>query len=138
MAGHGRALDLGAELASVRSVLVTAGIAVHVGPDPLPDPAAVPATAGTVLATVLREAVTNVLRHSDARCCRIRLRVEEREVGVEVVNDGVRTADLGRPDPAGSGLGSLAARARGLGGCFDAGPAPDGHFTVRVSLPAAC
>src|SRR5205085_7220886 len=63
------ALDLRGELASARATLSTAGIAVRVTADTdlLPPPLA------TTLAAVLREAVTNVLRHSRARSCEIEL-----------------------------------------------------------------
>jgi signal transduction histidine kinase len=139
VAGHQRPLDLAAEIASVRSVLDAAGIALELAPDPFPDVVALPTTPATVLATVLREAVTNLLRHSDATRCTIHLAVDEEAVRLEIVNDGVRTP--ARPPgsrPPGTGLPSLAARTASLGGVLTAGPDAADRFAVRVRLPAGC
>ena len=43
-----------------------------------------------VLAWAVREGVTNVLRHSDARTCSITARRRGGTVRLEIVNDGVR------------------------------------------------
>lgn len=128
--GHRQQLDLAVELGSVRSVLDAAGVELRradVG-----DPATVPATAGTLLATVLREAVTNLLRHSNARTCTITVEAGS-EVVLEVVNDG---ASCDGPDRGpGTGLASLGVRAASLGGTFHAGPEGGDRFIVRVRVP---
>lgn len=134
VAGHQRPLDLTAEIASVRSVLDAADIALDLRPDPFPDVSTLPTTPATVLATVLREAVTNLLRHSDATCCVISIVIGPGAVRLEIVNDGARTPSR----PPGSGLASLAARSASLGGVLSAGPDSDGGFAVRVSVPARC
>ena len=64
-----RVARLGDELASARTALAGAGIEAHV-PD---DPGAVDPRHRTVLAWVLREATTNVVRHSDADACWVEL-----------------------------------------------------------------
>ncbi|MFK4221525.1 sensor histidine kinase [Streptomyces sp. NPDC019890] len=130
-----RHMSFPAELESARSVFDAAGIDIEVESTltTLPD------QAGTVLATVLREGITNILRHSSVRRCRITAReTAERAAVLHVVNDGVdRNAE--QPNPyEGSGIGNLSARVSALGGGLSAGVRADGcfHLLARVPLEA--
>ncbi|MFC6885557.1 MULTISPECIES: sensor histidine kinase [Actinomadura] len=126
-------LSLENEIRSARSVLAAAG--VEVTADPAPEPAALPAGASAVLGTVLREAVTNVLRHSAARRCAITVAVDAGAVTLTVENDGV---DPGAPrTPPGSGLGNLTTRLAAFDGALTARPDGEGGFRVEASLPSA-
>jgi two-component system sensor histidine kinase DesK len=109
------------EVDAAIEVLEAAGIAVRaeVETGPLPD------GTGTALAAVLREAVTNVLRHSRARTCTITVTRADGAVRLRVVDDGA--GGLRAPAPSGTGLESLAARA---GGRLSAGPRRGGGFEV--------
>ncbi|WP_185996071.1 sensor histidine kinase [Nocardioides campestrisoli] len=103
-----RHADLAGELAETARVLATAGVRSEVDAQPLPlSPPAV-----DVLSMVLKEATTNVLRHSDAQWCRIALDADEGRVRLTVHND--------RPGPdgsaAGSGLTGLRERLAAVGG----------------------
>jgi two-component system sensor histidine kinase DesK len=71
VAGEARDLPLDAELAAARDILASAGIDVRwcVSADP-PSP---PPEMAAVLVPVVREAVTNILRHASARCCALEL-----------------------------------------------------------------
>ena len=91
----------------------------------------VPADVETVLAWVVREATTNVVRHSGARRCVIRVRDQDGDVAVEVDDDGTAVAAGG----GGTGLAGLAERARDLDGTFDAAARSGGGFRVRLSVP---
>jgi two-component system response regulator DesR len=71
-----------------------------------------------VLAWAVREGTTNVLRHSDARTCVIRLSTADAGTLLEVSNDGTRAAS-GR----GTGLTGLAKRAEVVSGLVHAAPA---------------
>jgi two-component system, NarL family, sensor histidine kinase DesK len=82
---------------------------------------------------VLREAVTNVVKHSGARSCRVSLQAAAGVTALEVVDDGRGPAG----GNAGVGLAGLAARVRALGGAFEAGPGEGGGFRLRVRLGAA-
>nr|WP_241744519.1 histidine kinase [Cellulosimicrobium arenosum] len=108
VAGY-RATDLPAELAGARSVLRSAGIDTTVHGEGTP----VGAQAQEALAWAVREAVTNVVRHSDARSCTITLHRDDASSVVEVVNDGV---PVGAVAGRGSGLVGLAERLDGAGG----------------------
>ncbi|TQF04659.1 two-component sensor histidine kinase [Kitasatospora acidiphila] len=122
-----RSLSLAPEAASARALLASAGIAadIRVGHrEPL-------GPAGTVLATVLREAVTAVVRVGDARRCEVSTGERAGRVVLRVVNDGVPTAALGADV-----LDDLAARVRAVGGRLTAGLEPDGRFAVEATVAA--
>lgn len=106
LSAPGRPLSLAAEVDSARAVLESAGAAVRV------DAAAVAGPAEPVLAVVLREAVTNVLRHSTPHECLIEIAAEDGRVRLRVANDGAAPA-TGEP---GTGLESLRARLAAIGG----------------------
>ncbi|WP_211244151.1 sensor histidine kinase [Actinospica robiniae] len=92
---------------------------------------------------IIQESVTNVVRHSGARTCRVAVGYEPTGVRIEVVDDGDDgLAGPGRPRFAagagGSGFGLLGMRERVtlLSGQFSAGRRPEGGFRVTASLPA--
>jgi two-component system sensor histidine kinase DesK len=126
VAGY-REVDLGAQLDAVRRVLRSSGVRCTVSGDP---DGLAPEVA-TQLALVLREASTNLLRHSRAGWCTIELTREGSEVRMTVTNDG---ADGARPDELSSGLRGLAERLSGVGGALRT-RAGDGRFTVEVTVP---
>ncbi|MFJ6215378.1 sensor histidine kinase [Streptomyces sp. NPDC092296] len=126
-----RDMSLAQECASARSVLtaaeVTAVVTVDFGDlDPRVE---------TVLATVLREGVTNVLRHSKVRHCTIEAAERDGLVRLTIVNDGVqpehRDADL----HSGSGLVNLALRLGAVGGTLSARVDQDGRFQLTAETP---
>lgn len=125
-----RELDLNAELNSVKGVLEAAGVRCETR---LPF-RELPEGVSPVFAYVIREAVTNVLKHSAATHCDILVRFTDEEAEIRVRNDGV---DRWRGEDLGSGLAGLAERVADVGGEFTAGPAGDGEFLLRavVSLP---
>lgn len=131
-------VDLAAQLGAAELVLSSAGIATTVEACPH-DVADLPEGLSRLLAAVVRESVTNVLRHSDAREVTIGLTgsgVEGRPHGIlRIVNDQAREADpTGRPAGAGTGLAALSARCSAQGARLVAGPAGGGTFEVRVDL----
>jgi two-component system sensor histidine kinase DesK len=75
---------------------------------------------------VLREAVTNVLRHSGAKLVRVRLG----ENWLEVEDDGRATEVV-----EGNGLRGLAERVGVLGGALRTSARPGGGWTVRAEIP---
>ena len=92
---------------------------------------------------IIQESVTNVVRHSGARTCRVAVGYEPEGVRIEVVDDGDDgLAGPGRPRFAagagGSGFGLLGMRERVtlLSGQFSARQRPEGGFRVTASLPA--
>jgi two-component system, NarL family, sensor histidine kinase DesK len=122
------ALDLTSELSAARDALAAGGIAVEV----VEQADRVEGELGTQLAAVLREAVANVLRHSDARTCTIRIGHDGATYSLEVVNDGARPA--GSSPGGGHGLRNIRARLAALDGDVDS-DVRDGVFTLRIRLP---
>lgn len=121
--------DLATQLASAELVLGSAGIMTEADVDI----AQVPAYASRLLATVVREAVTNILRHSDARTVSIAYVGTGSCPTLVIVNDGTGTAATEAPS-SGTGLASLAARCADAGARLTAGASGDGRFEVRVEL----
>src|SRR2546423_13183140 len=86
--------------------------------------------AEAVLAWCLREAVTNVIRHSRARHCRIRLTERMGEVSLEVTDDGRGFSGQDPENPAtpdgahGSGLRGVSERLSAIGGRPSPWPGP--------------
>jgi two-component system sensor histidine kinase DesK len=126
-----RTADLAAEVAGARSVLRAAGIdcAVDLGPDP----AELPPLVQSVLGWVVREAATNVLRHSEAGLVSVRLHGDAERTVLELVNDGVRAEPAGHVP--GSGLAGLRERLAAHGGELTGERTGDDRFTLRASLP---
>ena len=80
---------------------------------------------------IVQEAVTNVVRHAGAGCCRVIIDQQDDEVAIEVVDDG--RGDTA--DGAGYGITGMRERAGLLHGHLAAGPRPQGGFRVAVRLP---
>jgi two-component system sensor histidine kinase DesK len=131
-----RQLSLDQECDSAESVLAVADVKVALRRDY----GELPERTGTLLATVLREGVTNVLRHSNAEQCDIRIRRSEHSVRIDMVNDGVskqpgRCADTG--GSSGSGLRNLCDRVRTVRGALVAERLPGGRFRLSATVPLA-
>jgi signal transduction histidine kinase len=123
-----RRTDLAGELAGARSVLRAAGVGCTVaGEDAgaeLPEPVQV------ALGWVVREAVTNVLRHSRATECTVALRAAGGEAELTVTNDGVAA---GAGD-WGTGLTGLGERLAAAGGRLSARP-EGSRFVLTATVP---
>ncbi|MET9002775.1 histidine kinase [Amycolatopsis sp. Hca4] len=133
-AGH-RELSLADECAAAAAVLTSAGVTVRfdrVLPDQLPEAVA------TTFATVLRESVTNVVRHSKASWCEFAIGADRDEAWLRVANDGVLPG--GSPEcgeERGWGLRNLEHRVGLLGGELTAGTQPGGTHLLHAGVPLA-
>jgi two-component system sensor histidine kinase DesK len=129
VAGGYRDMALADEVASARSVLSAAGIEARIRADAQP----APGLADTVMATVLREGVTNLLRHSRARGCEISTVAENGVFRLTLINDGA-PARLSPRDGNG-GLDNLAARTAAIGGKLTTRHTRDGTFLLTAEAP---
>lgn len=126
-----RAADLGVELAGARSLLASAGIECRV----IGDGDRLPAQVQSVLGWAVREATTNVLRHSEARRCILTLRRPSSDaVTLTMDNDGVTGEGQVH---FGNGLNGLAERMATFGGTVTAGWQGPHNFRLSVELPTA-
>lgn len=106
------------------------------------DSGPLPATVDLAAYRILQEALTNCVRHAPGTSALVRVRHDDRDLVVEVTDDGPAPhgpAPAGRPGTGGSGSGNgivgMTERAHALGGALEAGPRPDGGFRVRARLP---
>ncbi|MCQ9134642.1 sensor histidine kinase, partial [Streptomyces hilarionis] len=128
--------SLAAELDRARSALTAAGVEPSVtrsGPPPDPQSSA-------LLSWVVREAVTNVVRHSGATRCRIAVTAAPERIRLTVTDDGHGRQGGAAGGEAcapvgGTGLTGLRERLATAGGSLTAGPGPRGGFTVTAHLP---
>lgn len=118
-----RVARLGDELTAASAALADAGVSAQMPADA----SVVDPRHRIVLAWVMREAVTNVVRHSGATRCTV-------DVGPSMLS----VADDGRGcsgHPEGNGLRGVRERVSAAGGALSVGPGPDGRGTiVRVEL----
>jgi len=124
---HAPTID--AELAAAEAALRTAGIKVRVDKTA----ASIDPAHETTIAWALREAVTNVVKHSGARTCRISLDAAEGSTALDVEDDGRGPVGGG----TGTGIEGLADRVHALGGTLEVGPSEGRGFTLRARLGAA-
>jgi two-component system sensor histidine kinase DesK len=128
-----RQVNCAQALAEARAALTGAGIAVRL-PDAVP---VLPGGVDVALGWVVREATTNVLRHSGARRVTVALTEDGVRAVLTVTDDGAGTAErmtvLG--SPSGAGLAGLRERVGALGGELAAGPLDGGGYRVRAEVP---
>ncbi|MBP2322454.1 two-component system sensor histidine kinase DesK [Kibdelosporangium banguiense] len=126
---HGnRPTDLATELVGARKLLESAGIACDVDADL----STLTGSERELFGRVLRESVTNALRHADPRKCTVTLTVRPGQVVLRVVNDG--TVPIER-EGEGTGLAGLARRITAADGEFTAQVVEPASFEVIASLP---
>ena len=125
-----RAPSLAEELAGAREALAAAGIHATVTTERLE----LADDSSTALAWVLREAVTNVLRHSGADACTISLAERDGHTHLIVTDNG--TGAPSTPPSRAGGLDGLRDRVAGVGGTLESGSGTSG-FRLSARVPAA-
>ena len=119
------------ELASAATALGAAGISSR-----LPETSAIPddlhPDQESALAWALREACTNVVRHSAGTRCSVALTEQADETLCLSVTDDGRGADA----PRGNGLTGLGERLALADGALETGPGVRGGFQLRAVVPA--
>lgn len=131
---HGQTVaDLGAQLQAADLVLHSAGIeaSVEADPDLLPR---LSQELSHLLAAVIREAVTNLLRHSRARQVSITVAATGRAPTLVIVNDGVREPERNETS-GGTGLAALSDRCAAVGAYLSVDRSTEDRFELRVECP---
>lgn len=128
-----RQLALDQAVDSARRQLEAAGIDLQVEADAQP----LPLEVESVLAWAVREGATNVVRHSGASACTIRVQAEPDRAALEIEDDGSRTSSAATvaTTTSGSGLLGLAERAKSVHGILETGGRPEGGFRMRLTVP---
>lgn len=139
------------ELHGAQEILAAAGIACcyehnESDRDNESDIETLPTTIEAVLAWAIREGVTNVIRHSHAHSCTIRVTRGMQTAQVEIIDDGTsftqessgQSEDTGSTNGTshrGNGLRGLSERVAALDGRFKAEPCIGSGFRLEVSVP---
>jgi two-component system sensor histidine kinase DesK len=95
------------------------------------EPLEMPPSQERVLALIVREAVTNVLRHSQATACRLTLLRMENALRLEIADDG-----RGGAHREGVGMRSIRTRAEALGGTAEWSSGDGTRLCVTLPIPA--
>jgi two-component system, NarL family, sensor histidine kinase DesK len=119
-----RSQGLAAELAQAKSTLETAGVAVNYETVKI----ALPALHESVLSMAVREAVTNVVRHAQARTCSLILGQQNGSCCLEIKDDG-----RGSSQNEGNGLRGMRERVEMLGGALHR--ESQGGTRLTITLP---
>jgi two-component system NarL family sensor kinase len=96
-------------------------------PESLP---ALPSSVEVAAYRIATEALTNVIRHSDAKLASVRLKTNDGTLEMIITDDGTSTL----PWSPGLGLTSIKSRASEIGGACEAGPTANGGRVV-ATLP---
>lgn len=134
-----RAAGLDAEIAQARATLETAGIKVEASANHIdrgyassillnPSDLKLHSAQEGVLALVIREAVTNILRHSQATECSLRLEQSDAACTLEIADNGCGSNGI-----EGEGLRGMRQRIEMLGGSLQRKTSPG--TTLTITLP---
>jgi len=116
--------------------LAEAGLQPEWSADDPPADLILPARAHVQLTRILREAVSNAIRHSGGTRCAVRIRFAKDVLHLEVQDDGRGLAPGGAPS-RGSGLPNIERRVRHLGGEHRFAAAPGGGTLLSLRIPLA-
>ena len=119
-------------LDAVAGQLRAAGVEVSVDVDTV---GAVPTPVGAACYRIVQEALTNALRHANARRVTVVARADEEMLTIVVADDGTGHGEPGPGAGAGAGVRGMRERAAALGGTLHAGPDVDGGWRVEATLP---
>jgi two-component system sensor histidine kinase DesK len=123
-----RSQGLPAELAKAKATLETAGVSVKCEAAKL----TLPAVHESVLSMAVREAVTNVVRHAQARNCSMRLVQRNGSCHLEIEDDG-----RGGAHAEGNGLRGMRERVELLGGTLTRDSQSGTRITINLPLKRA-
>ena len=138
--GNYRQSTLANELLAAQQILMAAGI-VYTCEENEDIQGTLPPVIEAVLSWTVREGVTNVIRHSRARHCTVRVTRDTHDAHVEVIDDGTKTSVLPAAhivktaSTASNGLRGLTERIAALGGRCEAQAQERGGFRLAVSVP---
>jgi signal transduction histidine kinase len=97
-------------------------------------PKALPAEVDLAAFRIVQEALTNVTRHAGVDHATVRIGYTERDLTVQVDDDGNGTPVKPRSS-GGKGIRGMKERVAALGGELQAGTKPGGGFRIRARLP---
>jgi signal transduction histidine kinase len=126
-----------ADLEGLLGEVAKAGLAVRLQVEGTPSP--LPAGVDLSAYRIVQEALTNVVKHAGPAQAQVTIGYRDRDVTVEVTDDGRGAAALAGDGRGGTGHGLVGMRERvaAFGGDLETGPRPGGGFRVAARLPLA-
>jgi signal transduction histidine kinase len=126
-----------ADLEGLLGEVAKAGLAVRLQVEGTPSP--LPAGVDLSAYRIVQEALTNVVKHAGPAQAQVTIGYRDRDVTVEVTDDGRGAAAPAGDGRGGTGHGLVGMRERvaAFGGELEAGPRPGGGFRVAARLPLA-
>ena len=124
-----------ADLDSLLGEVAKAGLAVRLRVEGTPSP--LPAGVDLSAYRIVQEALTNVVKHAGPAQAKVTIGYRDRDVTVEVTDDGRGAAAPAGDGRGGTGHGLVGMRERvaAFGGDLETGPRPGGGFRVAARLP---
>ena len=98
-------------------------------------PAQLPPMVDVSAYRLVQEALTNVLKHANARCVRVGVAFQRNQLELEVSDDGGDSDSSQVTEGGGHGLIGMRERANVFGGTISAGTSVGGGWTVHARLP---
>jgi signal transduction histidine kinase len=99
------------------------------------EPRALPKSVDLAAYRILQEALTNTIKHAGKVRTQVTVRYFERELELEISDDGPGPSVNGAEGAGGLGLVGMRERVASHGGELHLGSGPEGGFVVRASLP---
>jgi signal transduction histidine kinase len=126
-----------ADLEGLLGEVAKAGLAVRLRVEGTPSP--LPAGVDLSAYRIVQEALTNVVKHVGPAQAQVTIGYRDRDVTVEVTDDGRGAAAPAGDGRGGTGHGLVGMRERvaAFGGDLEAGPRAGGGFRVAARLPLA-
>jgi signal transduction histidine kinase len=126
-----------ADLDSLLAEVANAGLAVKLRVEGTPSP--LPAGVDLSAYRIVQEALTNVVKHAGTARAQVTIRYRDRDLTVEVTDDGRGVGAVAGDGRVGTGHGLIGMRERvaAFGGDLEVGPRPGGGFRVAARLPLA-
>jgi signal transduction histidine kinase len=126
-----------ADLDSLLGEVAKAGLAVRLRVEGTPSP--LPAAVDLSAYRIVQEALTNVVKHAGPAQAQVTIDYRDRDVTVEITDDGRGAAAPAGDGRGGTGHGLVGMRERvaAFGGDLETGPCPGGGFRVAARLPLA-
>ncbi len=139
--GNYRQPTLANELHAAQEILAAAGI-IYACEEDQSIQGTLPPPIEAVLSWTVREGVTNVIRHSRAHHCTVRVTRDTYNAHVEIIDDGTKTSIpstsvVPSVGSTSNGLHGLMERIAALGGQCEAQAQASGGFRLAVSVPLA-
>lgn len=106
-------------------------VALELPPEPLP----LDADHATALYRTVQEALTNVLRHANARTVSVSLRLDGDDLLLRIADDGRGIGDDQLRNPRSMGILGMRERAAACGGRLDLARPPGGGTVVSMTMP---